>query len=119
MRNCSTKADTSQKAIENTACSITDLWPERKTFLINSEFYGLFFAFSKISFAFPIVVDIFAALAHSTSLFIFQLIIFATDLCAIFIISYFIFVRSPSIRKFFEENRLFLKLYCVSFINNM
>ena len=77
MRNCSTKTDTSRRARVNTACSITDLCPDCRTFPISARFLGLSWAAQKISRAFPGVVEILAALAQTSSFFIFQLMMAA------------------------------------------
>ena len=77
MRNCSTYTDTSRRARVKTACSMTDLWPDCRTFPIRGRFWGLSWAAPKISRALPGVVEIRAALAQTSSFFPFQLMMAA------------------------------------------
>ena len=77
MKNCSTKTDTSRRAMVNTACSIRDLWPEASTFSMRARFLGFPRAFSKIAWASPAVVEMRAALAQTSSLPALRLMILA------------------------------------------
>ena len=67
MKNCSTKTDTSRRAMVKTACSMRDLWPEARTFPMRARFLEFPRASSKIAWASPAVVEMRAAPAQTSS----------------------------------------------------